>query len=113
MLSLTSQEVSDPPAGGERHIQLGELDLKESQNDCVKRRAKVHKQDPGIGSWGVQMEVVLENHADDIVCRSVHSVGKLPWIQYWVSEGCEVMKHKACQCIHDGRSQGNGSVVRL
>ena len=44
------QEVCDPPAGGVRHAQLGELVLKQSRNDCVEGRAEVNKQDPGVGS---------------------------------------------------------------
>ena len=50
MLPPVRQEVSDPPAGGVRHTQLGELVLKQSRNDGVEGRAEVHKQDPGVGS---------------------------------------------------------------
>ena len=43
------QEVCDPPAGGIRHVQLGELVLKQGGDDGVEGRAEVHKQDPGVG----------------------------------------------------------------
>ena len=46
------QEVCDPPAGGVRHVQLGELVLKQGGDDGVKSRAEVHKKDPGVGCWG-------------------------------------------------------------
>ena len=42
------QEVSDLPAGGVRHIQLGELVLQENQDDRVEGGAEVHKQDPRV-----------------------------------------------------------------
>lgn len=54
-LPLVRQDVSDPPAGGVRHIELEELVLEQSREDGVERRAEVHKQDPGVGSRGVQM----------------------------------------------------------
>ena len=44
------QEVCDPPAGGIRHVQLGELVLKQGGDDGIEGRAEVHKQDPCIGS---------------------------------------------------------------
>ncbi len=50
MLPPVRQEVCDPPAGGVRHVQLGELVLQQSRDDGVKSRAEVHKQDPGVGS---------------------------------------------------------------
>ena len=49
------QEVCDPPAGGIRHVQLGELVLKQGGEDGIEGRAEVHKQDPGVGCWGVQV----------------------------------------------------------
>jgi len=68
-------QVCDPPAGGVRHAQLGELVLQQSRDDCVESRAEIQKQDPGIVSLGVQVQV--EDHVDGIVYRSVGSVGKL------------------------------------
>ncbi len=57
------QEVCDPPTGGVRHVQLGELVLQQSRDDGVESRAEVHKQDPGIGSCGVQvLEDEVEGH---------------------------------------------------
>ncbi len=50
MLPPVRQEVCEPPAGGVRHIQLGELVLQQSRNDCIESRTEVHKQDPGIDS---------------------------------------------------------------
>lgn len=44
------QEISDPPAGRVRHIQLGELVLLQSQGDRIQDRAEVHQQDSGFGS---------------------------------------------------------------
>ncbi len=55
MLPPVRQEVCDPPAGGVRHIQLGELVLLQSWDDGVKGGAKIHKQDPGIVSSIVQV----------------------------------------------------------
>ncbi len=43
MLPPVRQEVCDPPAGGVRHVQLGELVLQQSQDDGMKSRAEVHK----------------------------------------------------------------------
>ena len=54
MLLPVRQEVSDPPTGGVRHTKLGELLLKHSWDDGTEGRAEVYKQDPGIGSCGVQ-----------------------------------------------------------
>ncbi|KAG7460337.1 hypothetical protein JOB18_001218, partial [Solea senegalensis] len=56
------QEVSDPPADGVRHAQLGELLLEQSRDDGVEGRAEIHKQDPGVGSCAkvvtVQVKIV-------------------------------------------------------
>ena len=49
------QAVCDPPAGGVRHVELGELVLKQSWEDSVECSVEVNKQDPGICSWRVQM----------------------------------------------------------
>ncbi len=43
MLPPVRQEVCDPPAGGVRHIQLGELVLQQSRDDGIKGGAEVHK----------------------------------------------------------------------
>ena len=60
------------------HTKLGELLLKQSRDDGVKGRAQVHKQDPGVGSCGVQVpEDVVEGQIDCIVYRPIGSVGKL------------------------------------
>ncbi|KAK0140096.1 ATP-dependent DNA helicase PIF1 [Merluccius polli] len=88
MLLPVKQEVSDPPAGGVRHTQLGELLLKQSQDDGVKGRAEIHTQDPGIGSCGVQvLEDVMEGQVDCIVYRPVGSVGELQGVQEGVGTG--------------------------
>ena len=42
------QEICDPPAGGVRHVQLGELVLKQSGDDGVEGKAEVHKQDSNL-----------------------------------------------------------------
>lgn len=55
LLSPVSQEVCNPPAGGFWNTQLGELVLKQGQNYCIECRAEIHKQDPGIDFWGLQM----------------------------------------------------------
>ena len=49
------QEVGDPTADGVGQVELRELVLEQSGEDCVERRAEVHKQKPGVGSRGVQM----------------------------------------------------------
>ncbi len=53
----------------------------------VKSRAEVHKQDPVIGSWGVQaLEDEVEGHVYCIIYRPVGSVGKLqggPGVGLW------------------------------
>ena len=61
-----------------RHTQLGELLLKQSQDDCVEGRAEIQKQDPGVGTCGIQvLEDVVKDQVDCIVYRPVGSVGKL------------------------------------
>ena len=49
------QEVCDSPAGGVGNVQLGELFLKQGGDDDIEGRAEIHKQDPGVGCWGVQV----------------------------------------------------------
>lgn len=43
LLLTDRQKVDDPPVGGVRHMQLGELVLQKSLHDYVKSRSKVHK----------------------------------------------------------------------
>ena len=91
MLFPVRQEVCNPPAGGVRHAQLRELLLKQSWDDCVKSRVEIHKQDPGVGTYGVQvLEDVVEGQDDCIVYRPVGSVGKLQEIQEGVGDLFEV-----------------------
>ena len=79
MLLPVTQEVSDPPAGGVRHTQLGELLLKQSRDDGVKGRAEIHTQDPGVGSCGVQVLAdVMEGQVDCIVYRPVDDAQRSP-----------------------------------
>ena len=42
-------QVCNPPAGGVRYVQLGELILQQSRDDSVKGRPEIDKQDPGAG----------------------------------------------------------------
>ena len=43
-----------------------------SMDDGVESRAEVHKQDPGVGFWGVQiLEVEVGGHVHNIVYRPV------------------------------------------
>ena len=91
MLLPVRQEVSDPPAGGVRHTQLGELLLKQSRDDGVKGRAEIHTQNPGVGSCGVQvLEDVMDGQVDCIVYRPVGSVGKLQGVQEGVDDVFQV-----------------------
>ena len=79
------QKVCDPPAGGVRYVELGELILEQSREVGVECRAEVHKQGPGKGSWGVQMlEGEVQGHVYCIVYRPDGSVGELQWVQEWV-----------------------------
>ncbi len=50
MLLPVRQEVYDPPTDEIRHIQLGELVLWQSWDDCIERQTEVYKQDPGMVS---------------------------------------------------------------
>lgn len=72
MLPPVCQEVSDPPVEGVGHVQLGQLVLERSLVYGVKHRAEVHKQDPGVGSRGVQvLQDKVEGQVDGIVYRPV------------------------------------------
>ena len=73
MLLPVRQEVCNPPAGGVRHTQLGELLLKQSWDDCIEGRAEIHKQVCGIQV----LEDVVKGQVDCIIYRPVGSVGKL------------------------------------
>src|SRR4029434_1590814 len=78
----------------------------------MKGRAEVHKQDPGVGSCGVQvLENEVKGHVYGIVYRPVGSVGNLQGVQERVSDGFEMTQHKALKCLHHYRGQGDGSVV--
>ena len=59
-------------------MELGELVLKQRQEDGVERRGEVHKQEPGICSRGVQMlEGVVQGHVYCMIYRPVGSIGEL------------------------------------
>ena len=76
MLLPVRKEVCDPPAAGVKHAQLGGLLLKQSL-----------KQDPGIGSCGVQvLEDVVKGQVYCNADRLVGSVGEL----HGVSDGFQV-----------------------
>ncbi len=91
MMPPVRQEVCDPPAGGVRHSQRGELVLQQSRDDGVGGRAEVKKHDPGIFSCKVQvLEAEMEGHVDCIVYRPVGSVGELQGVQKWVCDVFEV-----------------------
>ena len=105
VLSPVRQKVCDPLAGGVRLSELGEL--------SVKRRAEVHKQDPGVGSCRVQMLEGEMGHVNCISYRPVGSVGELQGVQEWVCYGFHVGEHKGLKRLHDHRGEGNRSVVIL
>src|SRR4029434_10371696 len=92
------------------HLQVESGTLSWESLSCS--RAEVHKQDPGVGSCGVQvLENEVKGHVYCIVYRPVGSVGKLQGVQERVSDGCEVKQHKALKCLHHYRGQGDGSVI--
>ncbi len=65
--------------GGE---ELCNLILKGVQDDGVKSGAEVHKQDPHISPWSLQMlQDEVQSHVDCIIHRHVCSVGKLLGVQ--------------------------------
>ena len=110
LLPPVGQEVCDPPAGGVRHAQLGELVLQQSRDDGVEGRAEIHKQDPGIGSCGVQMlKDEVEGQVNCIIYRPVGYVCELHGVQEWVSDGFEVGQHKVLKGFHYHRGQGDRS----
>jgi len=54
----------------------GRASPKTEEDDCIKSRVEIHKQDPGVGSCGVQvLEDVVEGQVDCIVYKPVGSVG--------------------------------------
>jgi len=67
VLLLVGQEVCHPLAGGVGHMKLRELVVQQRRDDGVEGRAEVYKQDPGVGSWGVQM---LEDEVKDMLIAS-------------------------------------------
>ena len=73
MLPAVRQEVCDQPVGGFRDIQLGELFLKESEDDGVEGRAEVHKQHPGVGCRCVQVNCRGSRRGSvmDLRCASI------------------------------------------
>ncbi len=57
------------------------------QDDVVKSRAKVYKEDPYISPWSVQMlQDEVQSHVDCITQRPVFSVGKLQGVQWRPSD---------------------------
>ncbi|XP_041855209.1 uncharacterized protein LOC121648844 [Melanotaenia boesemani] len=89
-------EVSDPPADGIRHVHPGQLVLEEVWEDGIEGRAKVHEQDPGVGSRSVQMlQDEVQGYVDGVVYRPVGSVGELQGIQEGGREGFEVGQNQA------------------
>lgn len=57
------------------HMQLKELVLQQRPDDCVKCRAEVHTQDPGVSSWRVQiLEDEVKSHVDSVVYRIYSAV---------------------------------------
>lgn len=49
------QEVSDLPADRVGHAQLGERVLQKTRDESIEGGTEIHKQDPSIGSWRVQV----------------------------------------------------------
>ena len=81
-------------------------------DDVVEGGAEVNKQDPGVGSWGVQMlEDEMEGQVDRVVYGPVGSVGELQGVQVWSGDGPEVWQDKALKGLHDYRGQRDGSEV--
>ncbi|KAF0024967.1 hypothetical protein F2P81_021848, partial [Scophthalmus maximus] len=57
------------------YLQLGELVFQQCWDGGPECRAEVHKQDPGIGSWRVQvLEDEVESHVYSMVYRPVSTV---------------------------------------
>ncbi len=57
--------------------------LKGVRDDGVKSGAEVHKQDPHISPWSVQMlQDEVQSHVDCIIHRPVCSVSKLQGVQH-------------------------------
>uniref|UniRef100_G3PLM9 POPDC1-3 domain-containing protein n=1 Tax=Gasterosteus aculeatus aculeatus TaxID=481459 RepID=G3PLM9_GASAC len=65
----------------------------------------LHKQDPGVGFWGVQMlEVEAEGHVDSIIYKPLGSVGELQGVHDGVSKGFEVEQNNALKGLPDHRA---------
>lgn len=102
--SLTScclpacQEAGDPLTDGGGYRELCEFILKGVRDDGVESRAEVHKQDPCISPWFVQMlEDVVQSHIDCIIHRPVRSVSKLQGVQQGSSNVLQVAQHQSLE----------------
>ena len=112
MLLPVNQEADDPLTGGDRHFELGELLIKDFRDNGVERRAEVHKQDPGIRPWVVEVvQYVLQSHVDSIIRRPVCPVGKLQGVQQGSYNVLQVAQHQSLKGLHDHRRQGDRPVV--
>ncbi len=62
------QEAGDPLTDGDGDGELCQFILKGVQDDGVKSRAEVYKQDPHISPWSVQMlQDEVQSHVDCII----------------------------------------------
>ncbi len=70
----------------------------------VLKADQVHKQDPHISPWSVQMlQNIMQSHVDCIIHRPVCSVGKLKRIQRGSSDVLQVGQHQFLKRLHDHR----------
>jgi len=70
----------------------------------VLKADQVHKQDPHISPWSVQMlQNIMQSHVDCIIHRPVCSVGKLQGIQRGSSDVLQVGQHQFLKRLHDHR----------
>nr|XP_049580550.1 ubiquinone biosynthesis protein COQ9, mitochondrial isoform X2 [Syngnathus scovelli] len=68
----STDEAGDPLTDGGRHRELDELLVEDVRSDGIECRAEIHKQDPGVRPWGVQVvQDVVQSHVDRIVHRPV------------------------------------------
>ncbi len=89
------QEAGDPLTDGGGHRELCQFILKGVRDDGVESGAEVHKQDPCISPWFVQMlEDVVQSHVDCIIHRPVCSVSKLQGVQQGSSTVLLVSQHE-------------------
>ncbi len=78
--------------------------LKGVRDDGVESGAEVHKQDPCISPWFVQMlEDVVQSHVDCIIHRPVCSVSKLQGVQQGSSNVLQVSQHEPLKWLHHHR----------